>query len=77
VVASPPAALEGYGRPQLAQVRGVPDLYHPTQGRYERRWAGVDMAMQRIRALYSRGYPIVFHMRKELTTSVCARAYVW
>jgi hypothetical protein len=60
VAASPTAALEGYGQPQLAQARGVPVLYHPTQGPYERRWAGVDMAMQRLWAFYSRAYSCVF-----------------
>jgi hypothetical protein len=71
--ASPAAALAGYTQSQPVRVRGVPDLCRPTQGRYERRWAGVDMAMQRIWALHSRAYPYVFHMCKELTT-VSARA---
>jgi hypothetical protein len=58
VVPPPPAALEGYARSQLLRVHGVPELYHPTQGHYEQRWAGVDMAMQRIWALHSRAYPL-------------------
>ncbi len=56
VVASPPADLEGHARSQPVQVRGQPELYHPAQGNFERRWAGVDMAMQRIWALHSRVY---------------------
>ena len=56
-VPPPPAALEGYARFQLLRVRGVPELYYPTQGRHERRWTGVDVAMQRIWALHSRALP--------------------
>ena len=75
MVAPPPAALEGYARSQLVRDCGAPELYRPTQGRYERRWAGLDMAMQRIWALHSRAYIYVFHMREGTDDRLRAHAH--